>query len=44
MQSLWKKVVKRQAGVQFCQVAENMGKINFEKCPKDSLRYDIMVL
>jgi hypothetical protein len=30
--------------VRFFQVAENMGKINFEKCPKGGLRYDIMVL
>lgn len=42
--SLWKKAVKRREGVQFFQVAEKMGKINFKKCPKGGLRHDIMVL
>ena len=38
------KVVKRLRGVDFYQVIENARKINFKKCPKGGLRYDIMFL
>jgi hypothetical protein len=38
------KVVKGGRHCILCQVVENVEKINFEKCPKEALRYDIMVL
>jgi hypothetical protein len=38
------KVVKGCAGGDFFQVVENVDKINFGKCPKDGLQYDIIVL
>jgi hypothetical protein len=38
------KVVKRERRARNFQVTENVREINFEKCPKEALRYDIMVL
>jgi hypothetical protein len=38
------KSVKRAMRSRIFQVVENRRKINFRKCPKDRLRYDIMVL
>jgi hypothetical protein len=38
------KVVKREEGCGFAEVIENAAKINFKKCPKHPLHYDILVL
>jgi hypothetical protein len=38
------KVVKRERGVHFAEVVENMEKINFKKCPNAPMLCDIMVL
>jgi hypothetical protein len=43
-QGMVEKVVKRGLRVRNFQVIENVRKINFRKCPKEALRYDIMVL
>jgi hypothetical protein len=44
IRNLWTKVVKRQSGGRSVQVVEKLEKINFKKCPKRPLQYDIMVL
>lgn len=43
-EKLVEKVVKRVSELNFYQVIENVRKINSEKCPKEGLRYDIMIL